>query len=300
MHLRERFAVAAGASAALVLDGAWGTQLAARGLPPGACPDAWNRARPPAGTAVAAAYVAAGARAVLTNTFGANRLVLAKHGLHTQVAAINRAGVALTRQALPAGGLVIASLGPSGQVLAAGETTAAELAAVFREQAEALAAGGADVVVVETMSDPEEAAIAVAAVKAAGLPAIASFAFGCGKDGDRTMNGARPETCVQAALAAGADLVGANCGLTPGRMLPVIKRLAAAAGGTVWAKANAGQPELIDNKTVWRIAPAAFAAEAAALAAAGACAVGGCCGSDPACIAALAGALAPHVAKAHA
>jgi methionine synthase I (cobalamin-dependent) len=272
-------------SAPLIADGAWGTQLQARGLVPGACPDAWNLERPSDVVAVAASYVQAGARVVLTNTFGANRVVLERHGLSGRVAELNRRGVELSRQ----GGAerVVASIGPCGRVLVAGEISEADLVAAIAEQAEALAAGGADALVVETQSCAEEAALAVAAAARTGLPVICAFAFGCGRDGDRTMHGLTPERAVRAALDAGAALAGANCGLTPARLLPVARRLAEAAGGRVWLKPNAGQPELVAGAARWLTGPETFAAEAAALRPFAAV-LGGCCGSDPACIAALA------------
>ena len=146
----------------VITDGAWGTELQARGLSSSEFPDAWNLTHPAEVTAVARAYADAGSRVILTNTFGANRIRLSDHGLGDQVVAINRRGVEISREAAAGRAAVFASLGPTGKMLMTGETTLDELAAVFAEQARALADAGADAVVVETMSDLDEAAAAVA------------------------------------------------------------------------------------------------------------------------------------------
>ncbi len=264
----------------VVLDGAWGTQLQARGLPAGACPDAWNLERPAAVEAVARSYVEAGSRIILSNTFGANRLVLARHGLADRAEAINQAGAAISLCAAGGRAIVAASVGPSGVLLAAGQVSRADLRSAFREQAEALAAGGATAAVVETMADPDEAAIAVEACVAAGLQTVCSFTFDSGRQRDRTMCGCTPEVAAQTARDAGAVAVGANCGLGPAALAPLIPRLASA-GLPVWAKPNAGLPG----------GGCCTVDDLAALRAAGATLIGACCGSDPALIAGLAARL---------
>ena len=187
-----------------------GDATAERGLPVGACPDAWNLAQPELVEQIARAYVEAGSQVILTNTFGSNRFILSRHHLAGQVAAINEAGVAISRRAAGRA-LVWASMGPSGVMLMMGEATPGELQAAFAEQAEALARAGADGIVIETMSDPAEAALAVAAAGATGLPVVASMTFGSAKQ-DRTLMGTTPEQAAEQLLAAGADLAGANCG----------------------------------------------------------------------------------------
>ena len=141
----------------VVTDGAWGTQLQARGLSQGASPDAWNLEFPERVEEVPRAYVAAGSRVVLTNTFQANRLTLAGHGLDGQCQAINRAGVEISRRAAGDRARVFASIGPSGKMLFMGQVTAEELSRVFQEQADALGEAGAEALVLETMSDLDEA-----------------------------------------------------------------------------------------------------------------------------------------------
>ena len=155
----------------VVTDGAWGTQMQQRGLPVGACPDAWNLEQPEKVEEVARAYVDAGSRVILTNTFGANRIMLARHDLADQVAEINRTGVEISKRAAGERAAVFASIGPCGLILMTGDVSESELRAAFAEQARAIADAGADAIVVETMSDPAEAKLAVAA--AGGLGPLA-------------------------------------------------------------------------------------------------------------------------------
>jgi methionine synthase I (cobalamin-dependent) len=273
----------------LLTDGAWGTELQARGLAPGACPDAWNRDRADAVAAVAEAYVAAGAGAILTNTFGANRVVLANHGLAEQAAALSRAGAMISRAAAGTRAKVIASSGPSGKVLATEDISREELYACFAEQAQALAEGGADALLCETFAELAEAEIAVRAAVATGLPVIASMTYSAGKALDRTPFGTTPEQAAAALAAAGASAIGANCGLGSDQLLPLIPRLRAA-GLPVWIKPNAGAPTLVNGEVFYPTSPANFAAAARILASSGAAFVGGCCGTGPAHILALAAA----------
>ncbi len=279
------------AAGPVVTDGAWGTQLQERGLAVGECPDAWNLKHPDLVEQVARAYVEAGSRVILTNTFGANRFVLARHHLADQAAAINTAGVAISRRAAAGRALVFASLGPSGLMLITGETSEADVQAAFAQQAESFARAGADGIVIETMSDPAEAALAVAAASATGLPVVGSMTFGAGAKKDRTLMGTTPEQAAEQLLAAGADVVGANCGQGIADFVAICGRLHAAAGRPVWIKANAGLPELRDGKAVYRQTAAEFAAHVPALVAAGAGLIGGCCGTTPEFIAAVRGKL---------
>lgn len=272
----------------VVTDGAWGTQLQARGLAAGECPDAWNLTQPDKVVEVAQAYIHAGSRVILTNTFGANRLRLAESGLAEQTAAINRAGVELSRRAAkPAQAFVFASIGPTGKLLMAGDVAAEDLLAVFEEQASALASAGADALVVETMSDPEEAKLAVQAAKATGLPVVACMVFDSGKDKDRTMMGNTPEQVAQLLTEVGTDVIGANCGQGIAGFVAICRRMHAASNRPIWIKGNAGLPEMIDGKPVYRETPETFSHQAPALLAAGASFLGGCCGTNPQFIAAL-------------
>ena len=271
----------------IVTDGAWGTQLQAQGLAAGECPDGWNLTQPARVETVARAYVEAGSQVILTNTFGANRLRLAAHGLGDQVAAINRAGAQISRRAAGSRARVFASIGPSGRMLALGETDEAELREVFAEQANALAAEGVDALLLETFSDLNEIRPALEAAKATGLPVVVSLLFDSGSARDRTMMGTTPEQAVAALVEAGADVFGANCGRGIDGYIPICRRLRAATDRPLWIKPNAGLPELVAGRAVYRTSPEQFAARVPDLIAAGATFVGGCCGTSPAFVAAM-------------
>ena len=262
-------------------DGAWGTELQARGLEAGECPDAWNLSHPARVEEVARAYVEAGSRVLLTNTFRANRVALAGYGLTERTVEINRAGAAISRRAAAGRAWVFASMGPSGKLLAAGEIDEGTLTGAFREQARALADGGADALVLETMADLAEARLAIAAAQETGLPVVASMVFDTGRNKDRTMTGVTPEQAATELAAAGADVIGANCGCGVAGYVEICRRLRASTDLPIWIKANAGLPRLVDGRPVYSMTPHEFAAYAPALADAGAVFIGGCCGAGP-------------------
>ena len=280
------------AGGTVVTDGAWGTQLQARGLANGECPDAWNLSHPRLVEDVARAYVEAGSRVILTNTFRANRIALQAAGLAGQVAAINRAGVEISGRAAEGRARVFASIGPSGKLILSGEVTPADLRAAFAEQAQALAAAGADALVVETMSDLDEAKEAIAAARECGLPVVASMVFDSGKNKDRTMMGVTPERAAAELAEAGADVIGANCGRGIAGYVEICRRLHAATNRPIWIKANAGMPELAGGRPVYRMSPEEFAGYVPALLEAGASFIGGCCGTGPEFIRAVTGQIA--------
>ena len=275
------------AAGPVLTDGAWGTELQARGLAIGEFPDAWNLTHPESVEAVARAYVEAGSRVILTNTFGANRVRLAAHGLADRTVELNRRGVEISRRAAGDGVSVFASIGPSGTLLLPDETEVDELAAAFAEQARALEEAGADALVIETMSDPAEAVLAVTAARATGLPVVACLVFDSGRDRDRTMMGTTPEAAAAALMEAGADVIGANCGQGIEGFVTICRRLRAATDRPLWIKANAGLPRMVDGRAVYDVSPEQFAGHVPALLDAGANFVGGCCGTGPAFIAQL-------------
>lgn len=264
-----------------ITDGAWGTQLHGRGLEVGACPDGWNLEHPDRVEEVAWAYVEAGSDVILTNTFGSNRFMLARHGLEDKVVELNRAGVEISRRAAGDRAKVFASMGPSGLMVMMGDVSPEEIQEAFAQQARAIAEAGADAIVIETMADPTETALAVGAAKATGLPVVACMVFDSGKDRDRTMMGTTPEQAAEQLIAAGADIVGSNCGQGIEGFVSICLRLRAASGRPVWIKANAGLPEVIGGRTVYAQTPEKFAASAAAMVEAGAGFIGGCCGTTP-------------------
>jgi 5-methyltetrahydrofolate--homocysteine methyltransferase len=269
-------------SAAPVLaDGAWGTELQARGLEPGSCPDAWNLAHPERVEEVARAYVEARSQIILTNSFGSSRIALARYGLEGKAPEINRAAVEISRRAADGRARVFASMGPCGKLLFAGEVTEADVSQAFEEQARALASSGADAIVIETMSDLAEAKLALAAAAVTGLPVVVCMTFDSGRDHDRTMMGTTPEQAAAELTAAGADVIGANCGQGAEGYVGICRRLRAAASLPVWIKPNAGLPEIVDGRAHYRETPQSFAKQAQALVEAGASFIGGCCGTTP-------------------
>ena len=265
----------------VITDGAWGTELQRQGLPSGEFPDAWNLQHPERVLEVARAYAAAGSQVILTNTFGSNRLRLIEAGLEAQVREINCAGVWISREGAHGRAAVFASVGPSGKMLVTGEVTELELQRCFAGQLEGLAEAGPDAIVVETMSDLDEARIAVAAAAATGLPVVACMTFDTGKQKDRTMMGQTPEQVAESLAAAGASVIGTNCGHGISTSLEICQRLRAATALPVWTKPNAGLPEALDGMVHYRMGPDEFASFAPELVRAGANFIGGCCGSNP-------------------
>jgi methionine synthase I (cobalamin-dependent) len=236
---------------------------------------------------VAKAYVDAGSQVILTNTFGANRIRLAEQNAVDRLAAINAKGVEISRAAAAGRARVFASIGPSGKLIMSGDVSPDDLKAAYAEQARTLAAAGADALVVETMSDLEEAVLAVSAACETGLPVVACMVFDSGKGKDRTMMGNTPEQVAKALTEAGADVIGANCGQGIAGFVPICSRLRAATDRPIWAKANAGLPEMVNGKTVYRNTPEEFVSYIPQLLEAGASFVGGCCGTSPAFVAAI-------------
>jgi 5-methyltetrahydrofolate--homocysteine methyltransferase len=264
----------------VVTDGSWGTQFQKRGLKKGECPDSWNLTRPDLVGEVAGLYVGAGSRIILTNTFGSNRIVLKKFGMEDRAAAICEAGVRISKEAAGTRAYVFASMGPTGEVLLMKRITEGEMRAAFEEQAAALARGGADGIVVETMMDPVEAKIALAAAKQTGLPVVASMVFDSGKDKDRTMTGMTPEKAAEELAQAGADAVGSNCGRGIESFIGVCTRMRGATSLPIWIKPNAGMPELVGGEIVYRTTAKDFGMHVKELAEAGAGFIGGCCGTN--------------------
>jgi methionine synthase I (cobalamin-dependent) len=225
--------------------------------------------------------VDAGARVVLTNTFRANRIALEATDVENQVVAINFAGVAISRRVADGRALVFGSIGPSGKLLMTGQVTEDELRRAFAEQAQALATAGAAGLVIETMADLAEAKTALAAAQATGLPVVVCLVFDSGKNHDRTMMGDTPERVAEQLVAAGADVVGANCGQGIAGYVDVCRRLRSATDLPLWIKPNAGLPQIVDDQIVYRTTPESFAEHVPALVAAGANFIGGCCGTTP-------------------
>ncbi len=275
----------------LLLDGAMGTLLQGRGLRPGAAPDGMNLDDPAAVRAAHAAYVAAGAKILLTNTFGATRRRLAPCRLSSKFKEINRAGVALAREAAGDAAWVAGDIGPLGEYPEpVGALTWDDAYGGFYEQARVLADAAVDLLLIETISDLREAKAAVMAARAAfDGPVVATMTF---EDTGRTVTGTPPEVAAATLVAAGADAVGANCSVGARELVPIIRAMAATVDAPICAQPNAGLPRLAGGRTVFRQTPAQFAAWAPKLVAAGAALVGGCCGTTPEHIKSAAAAVA--------
>jgi len=278
----------------LCTDGAWGTELMKLGGKPGEVKEFWNVSAPDKVLKVARAYVDAGSKVILTNTFSANRVVLEGHGASGRVAELNRAGAEISKRAAEGRAYVFASVGPTGKMVSTGELSPSAAEEVFAEQAAALAAGGADAICVETQSDLEEARAALrGCLKACSIPVGVTFTFDSGKDKDRTMMGVTVEQAWEMARAGGAGFVGANCGLGIEGYIPVAKRFAACGKDLpIWIKGNAGKPEAgPDGKTLYKATPRVYADAVGPLLEIGVRFMGGCCGSSPDHIRAMAEAL---------
>lgn len=274
----------------LLLDGAMGTELIARGTEVGKCNDYLNVESPGIVMDIHGAYFQAGSDAVLTNTFGANEYVLARHGLADDVEKINKAGAQIARRAAGEGKYVLGDIGPSGDFLQPlGNLEPAQLRAAFAEQAGGLLAGGVDGFIIETMTALDEVTIAIEAVKSVSgeLPVLASMAFDKIPIGFRTMMGVDIESAVSRIVSLGVDAVGFNCGtLTLDEYIELAGKYAATArvlskDVIIFAEPNAGKPQLVGDQPVYRVSPEDFAAAAKRIHSAGVNIIGGCCGTGP-------------------
>jgi 5-methyltetrahydrofolate--homocysteine methyltransferase len=280
---------------AIIADGAMGTMLFEAGLQQGDPPEVWNLTHADRVRGIHRRYLDAGACIVLTNTFGGNRFRLGLSGHEDRVAEFNGAAARLLRAEVDASGgraLVAGDIGPSGLILAPlGTLEYDEAVAGFAEQAAALAAGGVDLIWIETMFDLEEVRAAVEGARAGapGVPIVATMTF---DTRGHTMMGVTPEQAALALLEMGVDAMGANCGNGPDEILPVIAGMRAVAPDAVLvAKSNVGMPVLVDGRAVYDTSPEEMARRALEMRAAGASIVGGCCGSTPAHVHDMAAAL---------
>ena len=267
----------------LLFDGGIGTQLQAKGLKVGEAPEAWNLEHPDWVKAIHRSYVEAGAQVLTTNSFGGSRYKLEKTGLGEKMAEINRQAAAIAKEASGGDAWVAGSVGPTGEFLQPlGTFSPEEMKACFMLQVESLIQGGADLIIVETMSDLEEASLAVQATRELGdFPVIGSMTFNPAKLGYRTMMGVDIPSSVSRLLDEGADAVGSNCGNGIDDFIQIVAEMRACTDRPILAEANAGLPELVDGKTVYRETPDMMASKLDPLLDAGADIVGGCCGTTP-------------------
>ncbi|MBP3401347.1 MAG: homocysteine S-methyltransferase family protein [Selenomonadales bacterium] len=275
-----------------MFDGATGTMLQAAGMKPGECPELYNITHPDIVLDIHRQYVEAGTTWLHTNTFGANRQKLSAYGLESRVAEINRAAVAIAREAAKAGNnvKVVGDLGPTGKFLAPlGELSFDEAYDIYREQAMILEEAGADCILIETIIDIQEMRAALLAVKDnTNMFVICQMSYS--EDG-RTVTGTDPTTAATILDAMGADVIGANCSCGPAQLLPVVEKLHAATTKPISIQPNAGLPRLVNGKTVFPMSPEEMGEWAPRLINAGATYLGGCCGTTPAHIRAMAEAV---------
>lgn len=265
----------------LVFDGAMGTSLYEKGNLYTACFEEMNVSRPDVVLQIHQSYAEAGAEAIETNTFGANRYRLARHGFEAKVRDINLAGVRLAREAAGKRAFVVGSVGPTGLTL---ETLSADalpdIANAFREQCLALVEGGVDAFILETFRQPEELKLALEAARIAGegkVPVIACVSF---DEGGTTADGSAPEQVAQLLAEWQADAVGVNCATGPAGVYEMLIRMKGP-GLPLVAIPNAGMPQQIDGRLAYMTTPEYFQVYARRLYKAGANAVGGCCGTTP-------------------
>ena len=270
----------------LVADGGMGTSLIERGAGVGDAVEALNISAPQLVGAVHRSFVDAGARLVLTNTFGANRYRLGPHGWGERVHEVNVEGVGVAREA--GAEIVGGSMGPLGIRLAPyGRVKAKDAFAAYAEQAEALAEGGADLLVIETQADLREMEQALLAARhaAPGLAVLASVTF---TRDDRTLLGSTPEQAAARSVELGADAIGVNCGEGPAQVLRVVRAMRPVAGDTpLAARPNAGGPAEVGGRLVYPATPTYLGELMHALLDEGVAIVGGCCGTGPAHTAAI-------------
>ena len=282
----------------LILDGAMGTQLIARGIQVGACNEYLNIDSADIISDIHNAYLLAGSDAIITNTFGANKYILARHGFAEEAARINKAGAELARRVAGEEKYILGGIGPSGDFLEPlGALKPNELRDAFTEQAEALLAGGADGFIIETVTALDEAVLAIEATKsiAGDLPVLVSMSFDRAGDSFKTMMGVGVEAAVSRIVHMNVDAVGFNCGtLSLDDYVELAQSFVSAVRAlsddvAVCAEPNAGKPELVDGKAVYKVTPEDFAAAAEKIHSAGVKIIGGCCGTGPVHIEAVAG-----------
>jgi len=268
----------------LVSDGAWGTFLHKKGLKSGECPEMWNIQRHDDVFDIARSYIEAGADMIETNSFGGSCYKLANYGLEDKVYELNKSAAEISRRAAGPDHFVLGSVGPTGKLLIMEEVTEDELYDAFKEQSIALEAGGADAIVIETMTDLEEARIAVkAACENTSCEVICTMTFDkISTDEYRTMMGCSPAEMTETLIEAGASIIGANCGNGIADMIGIVKEIRKVNQTIpILIHANAGMPVYSNGETTFPETPADMAGRVKEIIEAGANIIGGCCGTTP-------------------
>jgi 5-methyltetrahydrofolate--homocysteine methyltransferase len=268
----------------LLSDGAWGTFLQEKGLNPGECPELWNITHRKDVTDIAEAYLNAGCDIIETNSFGGSRLKLSQYGLGDRVKELNEAAASISREIAGTEKHVAGSVGPTGKMLLMGDVTGEELYENYKEQTIALEKGGADIIIIETMADLDEASFAVKAAREnTNCTVVVTMTFSRDLKGEYfTMMGVSPMEMVNSMKAAGAHIVGSNCGNGIRDMISIVSAIRDADRNIpLIIQANAGLPEYIDGKTVFRESPDMMASFIPDLLKEGVNIIGGCCGTTP-------------------
>ncbi len=278
-------------------DGAWGTQLMARGLKPGDYFEEIGLTRPEVLAEIAELYIDAGADLVTTNTFGGSPLNLSGHGLANKTEEINRAAVEAIHRVVEGRALISGSVGPTGKILTPyGDTEPDVIAEGFSRQIGALIEAGADLICVETMMDLEEARLAVEAARrrSPSVPIVATMTFNPTPRGFFTTMGTTVEQACRVLVDAGADLVGSNCGNGIDAMVELAREFATHATVPIAIQSNAGIPEKHGGNLHYPEGPEDMAARVGVLMDLGVAVIGGCCGTDPDHIRAIRAAIDRH------
>jgi 5-methyltetrahydrofolate--homocysteine methyltransferase len=267
----------------LVSDGAWGTFLQHKGMKPGECPEEWNLTHPDEVFDIAKSYIDAGADMIETNSFGGTKFKVEKYGLGDKVFELNKAAAEISRRA--AGDkFVLGSVGPTGKILMMGDVTEEELYEAFKKQVKGLEAGGVDAIMIETMTDLDEARLAIQAAKEnTNCEVFCTLTFEKTLQGEfRSMMGVSPTEMVNTLIDAGADLIGANCGNGIAVMIGIVEEIRKANKEIpILVHANAGMPMYKDGETIFPESPDEMAVLVPKIIAAGANIIGGCCGTTP-------------------
>ncbi|MBT3241631.1 MAG: methionine synthase [Bacteroidetes bacterium] len=268
----------------LISDGAWGTLLQEKGLEPGVCPESWNIEFPDRVKEVATAYAKAGSDMIETNSFGGSKFKLDHYGLADKAFELNQLAAQITREAAGDDIIVLGSVGPTGKILMMGDVSEEDLYEAFKEQVMGLEMGGADAICIETMTDLDEARLAVKAAKEnTDLEVICTMTFDKTIQGDfKTMMGVTPEQMLETLIPEGVDIIGTNCGNGMENMIPIVEAIRQVNKDIpVLVHANAGLPHLCDGKNVFDETPEITASFIPDLIKAGANLIGGCCGTTP-------------------
>lgn len=267
----------------LVSDGAWGTFLQQKGMKPGECPEEWNLSHPEEVFDIAKSYIEAGADMIETNSFGGTVFKVQKYGLGDKVFELNKAAAKISRKA--AGDkFVLGSVGPTGKILMMGDVTEEELYDAFKTQVQGLEAGGVDAIMIETMTDLDEARLAIQAAKEnTRCEVFCTMTFEKTVNGEfRSMMGISPTDMAGTLIDAGAELIGANCGNGIADMIGIVEEIRKAnAEIPILVHANAGMPIYNDGQTVFPESPEEMSGLIPKIIAAGANVIGGCCGTTP-------------------